>query len=153
MRKILSLSLILGLALTAPLAAQQSPGMAGMAGMGGMSGMGGASGKGGMSGMAGALGGMAATQALMNNTLLGQSDENEPIVAMFLPNGQVRQKVGDEDSTGKWVQRGDMLCVEFPDDDEESCYLVQITPDAVIFAQKDGTNQRYTLAAGNPRGL
>jgi|GEM_PF-5644740 len=147
MRKTLSLSLVAGLALTAPLAAQQSPGMGGMSGMSGMGGMS------GMSGMAGALAGMAATQALMNNTLLGQSDENEQIIALFLPDGQVRQKVGDEDSAGKWVQRGDMLCVEFPDDDEESCYLVQITPDAVIFAQKDGTKQRYTLAAGNPKGL
>ncbi len=48
----------------------------------------------------------------------------------------MRQKVGDEDSVGKWAQRGDKLCVEFTDDDEESCYTVQITPDAVIFAKR-----------------
>jgi len=100
----------------------------------------------------GKLTGRAAVERLIGNTMTGTS-EGVPYFAFYDPEGAVRMQRGGEVSSGKWSIDGDNLCEEFPEDDDETCYHLEIEGDKGTMTDEDGTAYAIEILAGNPRKL
>jgi len=97
--------------------------------------------------------GLDAVQALVGNSVVGKDADGEPLVEFYMRNGTVKQLSGDTVSTGKWVLKGQQMCFEFPDDDDETCYKVEVAGDVATFTDNTGTGLRYQVVRGNPKNL
>jgi len=51
------------------------------------------------------------------------------------------------------VLKGQQMCFEFPDDDDETCYKVEVAGDVATFTDTTGTGLRYQVVRGNPKNL
>jgi hypothetical protein len=101
----------------------------------------------------GRLTGAAAWNALIGNSITGKSEEGDPLTEFYLPNGTVKQLIDDEISTGKWALRGQEICFEYPEDDDETCYKLVVDGNIATFTDEDGAGRRYTVEKGNPKKL
>jgi hypothetical protein len=99
------------------------------------------------------LTGLAAWNALVGNSISGKNEDGDPVTEFYLRNGTVKQMTDDEIETGKWAARGDKICFEYPDDDEESCYTVVLDGNVATFTDEDGSGRRYEVLQGNPKKL
>lgn len=99
------------------------------------------------------LSGLAAWSALIGNSIRGKSSDGDPLVEFYAADGTIKQLLDDELSTGKWIVRGETVCFEFPEDEEESCYRVEVSGPVVTFLEKDGSGRRFELLRGNAKGL
>ena len=97
--------------------------------------------------------GIDAVQALVGNSVVGKDADGEPLVEYYMRNGTVKQLSGDTVNTGKWVLKGQQMCFEFPDDDDETCYKVEVAGDVATFTDDSGSGLRYQLVRGNPKNL
>ncbi len=101
----------------------------------------------------GRLTGAAAWNSLIGNSISGKSEEGDPLTEFYLANGTVKQLIDDEISTGKWALRGQEICFEYPEDDDETCYKLVIDGNVATFTDEDGAGRRYTVEKGNPKKL
>lgn len=101
----------------------------------------------------GRLTGAAAWNALIGNTIIGKNEDGDPLTEYYLANGTVKQLVDDEVASGKWALRGQEICFEFPDGDDETCYKVVVDGNVATFTDADGSGRRYTIEKGNPKKL
>ena len=99
------------------------------------------------------LSGLAAWSALIGNSIRGKSSDGDPLVEFYAADGTIKQLLDDELSTGKWTVRGETVCFEFPEDEEESCYRIEVSGPVVTFLEKDGSGRRFELLRGNAKGL
>ncbi len=99
------------------------------------------------------LTGAAAWNALIGNTISGKNDDGEPYFEFYLANGTVKQLDDDDTATGKWALRGDRICFEYPDDDEESCYKLVVEGNIATFTDDDDAGKRYEILKGNAKRL
>jgi hypothetical protein len=99
------------------------------------------------------LSGLAAWNALVGNTITGKSSDGDALTEYYLSNGRVKQLIDDETATGKWALKGNKVCFIYPDDEEESCYKVEVFGDVATFTDDDGDGRRYQILKGNPKGL
>ncbi len=99
------------------------------------------------------LTGAAAWATLIGNSVSGKNEDGDALTEYYLANGTVKQLVDDEVATGKWVLRGNDVCFEFPDDDDETCYKLVVDGNIATFTDEDGAGRRYTVEKGNPKKL
>ncbi|WP_406856496.1 hypothetical protein ABEG18_02375 [Alsobacter sp. KACC 23698] len=102
---------------------------------------------------AGKLTGLAALNAVIGNTVSGKNADGDAGVWFYDKKGAVKQLVDDEITVGKWAIKGEKICEEYPEDDEETCYTVDVSGNVATFADEDGNGRRYTIAAGNAKNL
>jgi hypothetical protein len=102
---------------------------------------------------AGKLTGMAALNAVIGNTVSGKNSDGDAGVWFYDKKGAVKQLVDDEITVGKWAIKGEKICEEYPEDDEETCYTVEVSGNIATFADEEGNGRRYTIAAGNAKNL
>jgi hypothetical protein len=98
------------------------------------------------------LTGHAAIEALIGNTMTGSAD-GAPYFAFYDKDGTVKMKRGGEVSTGKWSFDEDDLCEEYPDDDDETCYKLELSGQTGIMTDEDGTAYKVEILPGNPEKL
>ncbi|SEE15455.1 hypothetical protein SAMN05444161_4991 [Rhizobiales bacterium GAS191] len=96
--------------------------------------------------------GKAAIEALIGNTMTGSAD-GTPYLAFYAKDGTVTMKRGGEVSSGKWSINGDDLCEEYPDDEDESCYKLELDGTAGVMTDEDGTPYKIEILPGNPEKL
>ena len=104
---------------------------------------------------AGKLTGLQAWNAIVGNSISGKTEDGDPMTEYYLKNGTVKQLVDDDINTGKWSVKGQNVCILYDDDedDDETCYKVELNGDAVTYTDTDGKGKRYTLLKGNPKKL
>ncbi|MFI5012646.1 MAG: hypothetical protein ACHQAY_09880 [Hyphomicrobiales bacterium] len=100
----------------------------------------------------GKLAGRAAIEALIGNTMTGTAD-GTPYFAFYDKDGTVRMQRGSEVSEGKWSIDGDNLCEEYPEDDDETCYKLELDGASGIMTDEDGTVYKIEIIPGNPHKL
>jgi hypothetical protein len=100
----------------------------------------------------GKLAGHAAVEALAGNTMNGTAD-GAPYFAYYDKSGEVRMKRGGAVETGHWAADGDDLCEEYPDDEDETCYKLDLDGAKGVITDEDGTSYAVTILPGNPEKL
>ena len=100
----------------------------------------------------GKLAGRAAIEKLLGNTMTG-TIEGAPYFAYYDKDGTVRMQVGSDTTTGKWTIDGDNLCEEYPDDEDETCYHLDIDDTGAVMTDEDGTAYKIEILPGNPKKL
>jgi hypothetical protein len=100
----------------------------------------------------GKLTGHAAIERLIGNTMTGTAD-GQPYFAFYDKDGTVKMQRGGDVSTGKWSIDGDDLCEEYPDDDDETCYKLELDGDSGVMTDEDGTVYKIEIIPGNPKKL
>jgi hypothetical protein len=98
------------------------------------------------------LTGHAAIERLIGNTMTGTAD-GEPYFAFYDKDGTVKMQRGGDVSTGKWSIDGDDLCEEYPDDEDETCYKLELDGDSGVMTDEDGTAYKIEIIPGNPKKL
>jgi hypothetical protein len=98
------------------------------------------------------LGGHAAVEKLIGNTMTGTAG-GVPYFAFYEKGGTLKMQRGGEISTGQWSSDGDYLCEEFPDDEDETCYRVELDGTTGIMTDGDGVAYMIEIVPGNPRNL
>jgi hypothetical protein len=98
------------------------------------------------------LAGRAAVEALAGNTMTGTAD-GAPYFAYYDRNGEVRMKRGGDVETGHWAADEGRLCEEYPDDDDETCYTLDLEGDHGTMTDEDGTAYAITIVRDNPEKL
>jgi len=98
------------------------------------------------------LTGLAAWSALVGNSISGKNEDGDPLTEYYLRNGTVKQLADDETATGKWTVRGEKVCIQYPDEDED-CYTITVDGDIATFSEDDGSGRRYQILKGNPKKL
>jgi hypothetical protein len=100
------------------------------------------------------LEGHAAVDRLVGNTMTGTSG-GVAYFAYYDRGGTVKMERGKEVASGQWSRDGESLCEEFPDDDDETCYMIKLDPDGVkgTMTDADGTEYGIEILPGNPRKL
>ena len=101
----------------------------------------------------GKLAGAAAWSALVGNTIAGKDSDGDPLFEMYSADGKLKQLDDDVVTSGKWVLRGQKVCILYSNEKEESCYDVEVFGDTATFTDEDGEGQRYKILQGNPKGL
>jgi hypothetical protein len=99
------------------------------------------------------LTGFEAWAKLVGNTVVGKNPDGDPLYEYYLSNGSVKQWFDGKVTTGKWNLKGKNICFKFPDDDDETCYGLQVSDNIVIFIDESGTKTRYELFPGNAKKL
>jgi hypothetical protein len=98
------------------------------------------------------LTGHAAIDALVGNTMTGTA-EGSPYFAYYDKNGEVRMQQGRDVSVGHWSIDSEDLCEEYPDDDDETCYKLDLDGAKGVMTDEDGTAYAIEIIPGNPRKL
>ena len=100
------------------------------------------------------LEGNAAVERLIGNTMTGTAD-GVPYFAFYDRSGTVKIERGGEVASGQWSRDRENLCEEFPDDDDETCYMIKLDPDGVkgTMTDTDGTAYGIEILPGNPKKL
>ena len=100
------------------------------------------------------LEGHAAIERLIGNTMTGTAD-GAPYFAYYDKSGTVKMQRGTEVASGQWSRDGENLCEEFPDDDDETCYMTKLAPDGMkgTMTDADGTEYGIEILPGNPQKL
>ena len=98
------------------------------------------------------LKGLAAWSALVGNTSKGQSD-GEELYEFYAKNGTVKQMVGEDKASGKWVLKGETVCFDYDNGDGETCYSVAVSGNQVTFTDEDDNDLTYEILAGNAKKL
>jgi hypothetical protein len=96
--------------------------------------------------------GRAAIDKLIGNTMSGMA-QGSPYFAFYDPNGTVRMQTGSDLQAGKWSIDEDNLCEEFPDDEDESCYHLELEGTSGVMTDEDGTAYKIEIIPGNPKKL
>ena len=99
------------------------------------------------------LTGLQAWAALVGNTVAGKDSDGEPLFEFYKPDGALKQLNGDTVTSGKWVLRGQKVCIVYSGENDETCYQVEVFGDAATFTDDDGDGQRYKILPGNAKGL
>ena len=100
----------------------------------------------------GKLTGRAAIEKLIGNTMSGTA-QGSPYFAFYDPNGTVRMQSGSDLQSGKWTIDGDDLCEEYPDDEDETCYHIELDGNSGVMTDEDGTAYKIEILPGNPKKL
>jgi len=100
----------------------------------------------------GKLTGHAAIEKLIGNTMTGTA-EGQPYFAFYDKDGTVKMQRGSEISTGKWAIDGDDLCEEYPDDDDETCYKLELDGNVGVMTDEDGISYEIEIIPGNSKKL
>ena len=98
------------------------------------------------------LAGLAAWSALVGNSVAGKSDDDD-LVEYYAKNGTVKQRVGVETNTGKWAVKGQKVCFDYGNDEDEACYTVKVQGSKATFSDEDGNVSVYTILPGNAKKL
>ena len=98
------------------------------------------------------LSGSAAVEQLIGNTMTG-SAEGAPYFAFYDKDGTVKMRRSGELSTGKWSLDHGELCEEYPDDDDETCYKLELDGASGVMTDDDGTAYKIDILPGNPEKL
>jgi hypothetical protein len=96
--------------------------------------------------------GRAAIDKLIGNTMTG-TIESAPYFAFYDPSGTVKMQVGSDVGTGKWTIDGDRLCEEFPEDEDETCYHLELDGNNGTMTDEDGSVYKIEILPGNPKKL
>lgn len=99
------------------------------------------------------LAGLEAWSALVGNTVAGKDSDGDELYEFYKPDGTLKQLNDETVTSGKWVLRGQKVCIVYSGDDDETCYRVEVFGDAATFTDDDGDGQRYKILKGNPKGL
>ncbi len=92
----------------------------------------------------------SALAALVGNTISSKGDENGTLIIYLGADGSAKMLDQDELLTGQWLNRGDTLCMRFPNDDGESCYAAAVSGKIAILTDEDGDKRRFDILSGNP---
>ena len=98
------------------------------------------------------LAGLAAWKTLVGNSVTGKSDDDD-LVEYYAKNGTVKQRIGDDTSTGKWTMKGQKICFDYGNDEDETCYRVKVLGTTAIFTDDDGNDLVYAIVPGNAKKL
>jgi hypothetical protein len=96
--------------------------------------------------------GRAAIDKLIGNTMSGTA-QGSPYFAFYDKDGTVRMQIGGDLQSGKWTIDGDDLCEEFPDDEDETCYHLELEGNSGVMTDEDGTAYKIEIIPGNPKKL
>lgn len=99
------------------------------------------------------LTGLEAWAALVGNTVSGKDSDGDELVEFYKPDGTLKQLNDETVTSGKWVLRGQKVCIVYSGGDDETCYQIEVFGDAATFTDDDGDGQRYKILKGNPKGL
>ena len=99
------------------------------------------------------LTGLEAWSAIVGNTVEGKDSDGEELVEFYKPDGTLRQLNDGTVTSGKWALKGQKVCIEYSNGDDETCYQIEVFGDAATFTDDDGDGQRYKILPGNPKGL
>ena len=91
-------------------------------------------------------------QALVGATIVGRDGEGQPALTYFNENGDVTRVDGDTKAVGAWTLRGEKVCFEFADADDETCYRVGVQGDMATFTAQDGASRAYQVLQGDATG-
>jgi hypothetical protein len=98
------------------------------------------------------LSGRAAIEALIGNTMTGMAG-GSPYFAFYDKDGTVKMQRGSDISAGKWAIDGDDLCEEFPEDEDETCYRLELDGNRGTMTDGDGATFAIEIVKDNPRKL
>jgi hypothetical protein len=98
------------------------------------------------------LAGRAAIDALIGNTMTGMA-EGVPYFAYYDKSGEVRMQQGRDVSVGHWSIDGENLCEEYPDDEDETCYKLELDGAKGAMTDEDGTTYAIEIIPGNPKKI
>ena len=94
----------------------------------------------------------AGFKALVGATIVGRDGEGQPALTYFAENGDVKRVDGETAAVGEWTLRGEKVCFEFDDADEETCYRVSVQGDMATFTAQDGAARAYQVLEGDATG-
>ena len=97
------------------------------------------------------LTGAAAWARVVGDTVTGTTPDGS-YSEFFTPDGTFTIVDGDGKAHGRWVLKGDRLCTQIDDEDEE-CRAVEIEGAAGAFIDEGGTRYPFTILPGDPKGL
>ena len=96
--------------------------------------------------------GQEAWARVVGNTIQGGTRDGD-YTEFFDTAGTVRHLDRDGNAEGRWKVRGDLVCLLFPDDDEEECRRIEVVGPNGAFIDSDGTRYGFTILPGNPNRL
>ena len=85
--------------------------------------------------------------ALTGNTLSGKLDGSDYVI-FFEAAGGLKMQVDSEVSEGKWTLKGEQVCFQF-EDEEDECYRVEVEGETAFLFDEDGAQFRLKIEKGN----
>ena len=98
-----------------------------------------------------ALTGAAAWARVVGNTATGTTPDG-PYSELFAPDGALAIVDGDGKAAGRWALKGDRVCTQVDDEDEE-CRAVEVQGSTGAFVDGRGDRYPFAILPGNPKGL
>lgn len=98
-----------------------------------------------------ALTGAAAWARVVGNTVTGTTPDG-PYSEFLAPDGALTLVDSDGKAGGRWALKGDRICTQVDDEDEE-CRAVAVQGPTGAFTDEAGTRYPFTILPGNPKGL
>lgn len=98
-----------------------------------------------------ALTGAAASARVVGNTVTGTTPDG-PYSEFFTPDGALTIVDRDGKAGGRWALKGDRICTQVDDEDEE-CRALEVQGDAGAFVDEGGSRYPFTILRGNAKGL
>lgn len=98
-----------------------------------------------------ALTGAAAWASVVGNTVTGTTPDGA-YAELFSPDGTLTIVDNDGKAGGRWALKGDRICTQVVDEDEE-CRALEVRGPAGAFIDEGGTRYAFTILPGNPKGL
>ena len=114
--------------------------------------------------------GLDAWKAVVGNTIVGKTPTGEALVEYFAPDGVVKNRIDGESDEGEWTLRGDKVCTDYSDDDDDGdedggegedsggdeeaeCYALSARGDALTLTDEAGRAREFRILPGNPQKL
>lgn len=63
--------------------------------------------------------GLEAWKAVVGNTIVGKTPTGEASIEYFAPDGVAKNKIDGKPGEGEWTLRGDKVCTDYADDDDD----------------------------------
>ena len=98
------------------------------------------------------LEGAAAWQKLVGNTAV-VTTKGGSYTEFYEPSGDLRRVDADGATKGQWVQDGEQVCFDYPDDDDHVCLRVTVQGSSGSFTDPDGTADTFQILPGNAKTL
>jgi hypothetical protein len=98
-----------------------------------------------------ALTGAAAWARVVGNTVTGTTPDG-PYSELFSPDGRLTLVDNDGKAGGRWTLKGDRICTQVDDEDEE-CRALEVQGQGGAFIDEGGARYPFTILPGDPKGL
>lgn len=96
------------------------------------------------------LAGAAAMARLVGNTVTGATPDG-PYAELFGADGALTIVDRDGKAGGRWILKGDRVCLDV--DDDEDCRSIEVQGQSGAFTDDGGARYPFAIIPGNPQGL